>query len=202
MILRVVNGVIPPGELNRVVDTYRRDYVPIAAATSGLDRYVIAGRTSDDGSVAFAAMTLWASIDAALAAYDGNLTAIRTIDGRTHGETLTSVDYYEVDAEGARRRDGTPTLLRLTAGTVARGLDSAIQQELRERLPDLPDDVLEAFVGRRVQNRSVEIALVTTWSDVPAGRDLGEPIWPAISNRYDSFRIDLHDVLLDGTGAG
>jgi hypothetical protein len=204
VILRVVTGRVPPGALDAVVEAYRRDYVPRAAATAGLDHYVVAARPSPEGGHEIAAMTLWTTVDAALAAYEGDLTAPRTLDGLSHGEALTGVDYYEIGPGGARRRagSGAPSRLRLTAGTVARGLDADIQQELRRRLSELPDEALDAFVGRRVLGAEVEIALVTTWSGTPDSVDLEAPLWPSISGRYSTFRIGVHDVLLDGAGLG
>jgi hypothetical protein len=202
MILRVVSGLVPPGKLDDVVATYRSDYLPLAAAAAGLDRFVIGAREQPDGSHGLAAMTVWTSVESALAAYGGDLVAPRTLDGQSHGETLTRVDYYVIDDGGARRRPGDATWLRLTAGTVAHGLDADIQQELRKRLPDLPAEAVEAFVGRRVLGPDVEIALVTTWSAVPEGMALDQPIWPWVSDRYDAFRIELHRILLAGAGAG
>jgi hypothetical protein len=202
MILRVVSGRVPEGQLDAVVDAYRRDYVPIARRTADLDRFVVAGRPTSDGSHELAAMTIWSTVEAALAAYTGDLTAIRTLDGRSHGETLSRVDYYEIDEGGARRQTGGSTRLRLTAGSVARGLDADIQQELRHRLPDLPPEAIEAYVGRRVLGADVEIAFVSTWSAAPAGMALDEPLWPSISDRYDAFRIAVFDILIAGAGAG
>ena len=202
MILRVVSGRVPPGTLDDVVEQYRASFVPIATRTAGLDRFVVASRLLDDDSHGLAAMTLWTSVDAALAAYGGDLAAPQTVDARSHGEELTRVDYYEVDDGGARRSPGDATWLRLTAGTVARGRDAEIQQELRKRLPDLPVEAVEAFVGRRVLGADVEIALVTTWTTPPAGQALDEPLWPSISERYDVFRIELHRILIAGVGGG
>jgi hypothetical protein len=201
LILRVVSGRIPPGQLEAVVEAYRRDYVPAAQATVGLDQYLIAARPAPDGGHELAAMTTWTSVEAALAAYGGDLTAVRTLDGRSHGETLTSVDYYEIDEGGARREPGAAALLRLTAGKVARGLDADIQQELRRHLADLPAEAIEAYVGRRVLGDAVEIALVTTWSSAPEGIALDAPLWPSITSRYDTFRVAVHDIHLHGTGA-
>ena len=93
-------------------------------------------------------------------------------------------------------------MIRLTAGSVARGHDADIQQELRRRLPDLPPEAVEAYVGRRVLGANVEIALVTSWSTAPAGVALDEPLWPSISDRYDTFRIGVYDILIEGAGAG
>jgi hypothetical protein len=201
MILRVVSGTIPAGRIDAVVDAYRDDYVPIARATPGLDLFVVASRPTEGGGHEIAGMTIWTTVEAALEAYAGNMAAVRTLDDRSHGETLSRVDYYEVDEAGARRRSGAATRLRLTAGKVARGLDADIQQELRRRLPELPPEVIGAWVGRRVLGADVEIALVTTWSAAPAGVALDAPIWPTISDRYDTFRVMVYDILCEGTGA-
>jgi hypothetical protein len=201
VILRVVSGRVPAGQLEAVVEAYRQHYAPVARRTAGLDRYAVGVRTIDDGTGELAALTLWSTVEAALAAYGGSLTAIRTIDGRGHGETLDRVDYYEVDAGGARRLPGATLHLRFTAGVVARGLDADIQRELRGRLPDLPPEAIEAFVGRRVLGADVEIAFVSMWSGAPDGIALDGPLWPSISDRYDRFRIALHEVVLEGSGA-
>jgi hypothetical protein len=202
MILRVVSGHVPEGQIDAVVGAYRRDYVPIATKTVGLDRFLVAARPAADGGHELAAMTTWTTVEAALAAYAGDLASVRTVDGRTHGETLSRVDYYEVDEGGARRRTGASTRLRLTAGKVARGLDADIQQELRRRLPELGEEAIEAYVGRRVLGADVEIALVTSWSAAPDGIALDAPLWPNISERYDTFRIAVYEILIEGSGAG
>lgn len=204
MILRVVSGHVPPGELAAVIEAYRRQYVPAAERAVGLDRYIVAAHPAPDGGHAIAAMTIWTTVEAALLAYGGDLDAVQTLDARSHGESMSRVDYYEVDSVGgggARIRPGVPTRLRLTAGTVARGLDADIQQELRRHLPELPPEALEVFVGRRVLGAAVEIALVTIWSSAPDRVSLEAPIWPAIADRYDAFRIEVLDVLLEGAGA-
>ena len=200
MILRVVSGRIRPGELDAVSRSFRIAYTPVAAATRGLRRYVVGVRPSDDGGHRLAAMTIWDDLDGALAAYGGELSTPRTLDGLDHGARLDRVDYYEVETARARIDERVPTRLRLTGGTVARGLDADIQQELRARVPDLPDAAIEAYVGRRVLGRVVEIAFMSTWAQAPAGLALDAPLWPAISDRYETFRMELDDVILEGLG--
>ena len=200
VILRVVNGRIPPGGLASVGDAYRRTYAPAAETTDGLARYVVAARELREGHHV-AAMTVWASVEAALAAYGGNLTALRTLDGADHGVRWSRVDYYEVhEIPGAADADAAPTLLRLTAGRVARGLDAEIQQELRRRVPELPPQATAAWVGRRVIGSDVEIAFASTWTEEPADVPLDAPLWPAVSDRYEVFRVEVHRILLEGTG--
>ena len=198
MILRVVNGRVPHGQLQAVGDALERTYVPKAQRQRGLDRYLIGTRERGDGhDVAF--MTVWADVDSALAAYGGDLAAPRTLDGVGHGETLVDVDYYEVEATEVRRAADHPRWLRLTAGTVTRGLDADIQRDLRNRLVDLEPEALHAYVGRRVSGSSVEIAFVSTWTAAPPSRALDQPIWPDISASYDTFWIGVYDVLLEGS---
>ena len=200
MILRVVNGRVPEGQLAAVRAALERDYVPAARRQAGLDRFLIATR-ADGAGHEIALMTVWTDVESALAAYGGNLAAVRTLDGVDHGELLESVDYYEVGPEEVRRGDGLPRHLRLTAGTVGHGLDADIQRDLRSRLAGLEAELVDAYVGRRVQGSSVEIAFVSTWSAPPAGRALDQPIWPDLSAQYDAFVIRLFDVLLEGSPA-
>jgi hypothetical protein len=201
LILRVIRGRIAAGRLDDVVATYRRAYAPVADRAAGLERYAIGVSSRADGGHDLAALTLWSTVDAALAAYGGILTAVRTLDGRPHGETLEAVDYYEVDEAEARRLPGRARCLRLTAGVVTRGLDAEIQKQLRAELPALAPEALEAYIGRRVLDADVEIAFMSLWSEVPAGTNLAEPLWPSISGRYDRFRIAVHEIVLEGTGA-
>jgi hypothetical protein len=200
LILRVVSGRIRPGERHAVVESFRAAYSPIAALARGLNRFVIGTRAADDGGHDIAAMTVWDSVDLALRAYGGDLTVPRTLDGADHGAELDRVDYYELGAGRTLPMESEPSFLRLTAGVVARGLDADIQQELRTRVRDLPDDAVEAYVGRRVLGASVEIAFASTWSRVPAGIQLDAPIWPSISERYETFRMELHEVAYAGVG--
>jgi hypothetical protein len=203
VILRVVSGRVSVGSLDSVAQAYRRTYVPVAEQSAGLVRYMVAVRATPDGGHDIAAMTLWASVEEALAAYAGDLTATRTVDGADHGETWAQVDYYEVETSvGVRLASVGPALLRVAVGRVARGLDADIQQELRRKLPNLPAEAAEAWIGRRVLDADVEIAFVSTWTTEPPGRALDEAIWPAVSARYDVFRVSVHEILIEGVGRG
>ena len=198
MILRIVSGRIRKGRADAVARAYKKSYYPVAMRTPGLDGFVV-GIAPRDSDHAIAAMTRWRTVEAALAAYGGDLSAMRTLDAKTHGEELTNVDYYEVDDATIQREAVEAAYLRLTAGTVARGLDADIQQELRRRLVELPPELADGYVGRRVLGDVVEIAFVSSWS---AGRDrslLEAPIWPEISSRYDTFRVNVFDIILSGT---
>jgi hypothetical protein len=47
----------------------------------------------------------------------------------------------------------------------------------------------------------VEIAFVSTWSAVRDRSLLEAPIWPGISERYDTFRVGVFDIVLQGAPA-
>ncbi|HUQ77261.1 MAG TPA: hypothetical protein VM427_00110 [Patescibacteria group bacterium] len=203
MILRVVSGRVSPGAVDRVSASYETAYVPIAEQTVGLVRFVVAVESTPDGGHDLAALTVWATVDHALAAYGGNLSALRTLDAVDHGERMTKVDYFELDeSTGADIGGDRPTLLRIAVGRVARGLDADIQQQLRRRLPDLPGEACEAWIGRRVLEGDVEIAFVSTWTRAPAEPRLGEALWPVISDRYAEFGVSLLSILVEGVGRG
>lgn len=200
MILRIVSGRIRPGRLDSVTEAYTARYHPVAMSTPGLDRFLVGVRPMAEEHQ-LASMTVWQTVEAALDAYAGDLSAVRTLDDRSHGEELTKVDYYEVE-DGIVQRDGVePAFLRLTAGTVARGLDADIQQELRRRLHSLPGELAEGYVGRRVLGDVVEISFASAWSGDRDRASLDAPIWPEISSRYDKFRVDVFDIILSGTPA-
>jgi hypothetical protein len=200
LLLRVVSGHVPGGRLEAVRRSLEHDYVPAAVAMAGLERFLVGTWPEGDaGGHAIAFMTVWRDVESASTAFSGDLTALRLLDGIEHGEVLDHVDYYDVDLLEARRNPGTPRYLRLTAGTVGRGLDADIQRELRTRLRDLGHDVVDAYVGRRVQGQSVEIAFVSAWTDTADVPTLEQPVWPDISAQYDRFWIRLFDVLLEGS---
>src|SRR3989442_584668 len=87
VILRVVNGRFPEGRLAAVREALERFYIPTVRRLSGLDRYVIGTRRQDD-SQAIAFMSVWADVESAVAAYNGNLDAVQTLDAVSHGEIL------------------------------------------------------------------------------------------------------------------
>jgi hypothetical protein len=198
LILRIVRGDIAPGSLGPLVDGFANTYAPRARVTPGLIRFHVGiGPTPSESEVVV--VTFWTSVDAALAAYEGDLDAPRTLDGLADHARLRDVAYWEVDETLLRRSDRAPALLRLTFGRVSEGADAAIQEELRHRLHLLDDAMTEAYIGRRLLGTEVEIAFVSAWSEMPAGRDLAAPVWSDISARYSVFELGLYRPILSGT---
>lgn len=203
VILRVVGGRVRPGEVDRVAASFRAAYVPVAERTGGLVRYVVGVSAAADGGHDLAAMTVWTEVEHALAAYSGDLSAICTLDALDHGEQMTSVAYYELDqSAGPDVQGGRPTLLRIAVGTVPRGLDADIQQKLRRRIPNLPAEACEVWIGRRVVDGDVEVAFISTWLAAPPDWPLDEPLWTAIADRSDAIRVSVQTILGEGVGLG
>jgi hypothetical protein len=200
LILRIVRGDVASGGVQPLVDVSVRSYASAARITPGLVRYHVGvGPAPAESRVVV--VTFWTSVDAALAAYDGDLEQPRTLDGLQETVILREVAYWEVDETLLRRSDRPPSLLRLTFGRVSEGADAAIQEELRQRMHQLEPEMTEAYIGRRLLGTEVEIAFVSAWSDVPEGRDLAMPVWPDISGRYTGFGLELYRPVLSGSAA-
>jgi hypothetical protein len=197
LILRIVRGSVAPGGRESLVASFSSSYAPTAVATPGLIRYHVGlGPSPDETHVIV--LTFWASVDAAMRAYDGDLTTPKTLDGLAASTELHEVAYWEVDETLLRRADAAPTLLRLTFGRISQGADAAIQQELRERVRMVDGAMTEAYIGRRLIATDVEIAFVSAWTGAPDGVDLTAPVWPDISQRYTSFALELYVPVLSG----
>jgi heme-degrading monooxygenase HmoA len=206
MILRIVRGRVRAARLRSVADRFERRYAPVARTTPGLQRYHVAVRP-DGEDHELVVVTFWSSVEAALAAYGGNLDTDLTLDQVSGGDDAatgvegSSVAYFEVDETQLRSSTADAAALRITVGRVRQGLDAAIQHELRERMRDLDAGLSEAYVGRRILGTEVEVAFVSAWQK-PADRRLDQPIWPDISGRYDAFEIAVFTPLLSGAAAG
>jgi hypothetical protein len=123
------------------------------------------------------------------------------VPGMSEHLASRQVDHYEIDELRVFEEESTPSLLRIAAGWIELGADAEIQQELRRRLGELGDDALEAYVGRRIQGRNVEVVLVTAWRAQPAGQELEQPLFPDIAGRYGALLVELYEAIpLRGPG--
>lgn len=197
MILRIVRGHVASDRLAALADTFIRSYAPRARSSPGLVRFHAAVRPNGDGQE-LVVVTFWSSLEAAMAAYEGDLGTPRTLDGLSAEADMREVAYFEVDESQLRRSTTEAAVLRLTFGRVARGADAEIQQELRSRLHELEPAMTEAYVGRRIVGADVEIAFVSAWESVPGLRSLDEPFWPDISCRYETFEVATYRPIVSG----
>ena len=100
--------------------------------------------------------------------------------------------HFEVDETIHRGSDDEPVAVRIATGRFSKpGADIEMLDLLRERVPLVGDEMCEAYVGRRIVERMVDITFISTWRRFPADRRLDETFWQDIALRYDSFSVDV-----------
>jgi hypothetical protein len=161
--------------------------------TPGIVRAHVGIRHTPDGDEA-AFLTAWPSPDEAIDVLGPELGPGRELPGMSEHLTIGQIDHYEVDESRIPHGAVSPSVLRIAAGWIELGADVEIQQELRSRLGELGNDV-EAYVGRRIRDRSVEVALVTLWPREPADRALDRPLFPDIAARYAALVVKVYEVV-------
>lgn len=106
------------------------------------------------------------------------------------------VAHFELDLVEVRDPEARPAFVRLATGRFSRpGADVEMQDLLRERLNALGPQMIEAYVGRRLLGRAIEVTFVSVWTAAPAGIDLEDAFWPDISLRYDEFDVEVYRTL-------
>jgi len=190
VILRLIRGVATPtqlGELQRALDA--RVAGP-AGAPPGLRQFHLAARPAGDWFEVLV-LAVWDSLEDALAAdalgLSPMLIAIRT--------GLIDMDpaHFETDAPTLRGPSAPPVAIRIATGTFSKpGSDLEMVGLLRERMPLIGDELSEAYVGRRMLERAVEVTFVSVWRALPIDRPLEEAFWPDIALRYDRFSVDVY----------
>jgi hypothetical protein len=202
VILRIVRGRVEADRLDGVIEMFDEPFREAARSTPGLVRFHVGVRSANPDERELVVVTFWATVEHALEAYGGSLDAVRTLDWAGDPAALREVAYFEVDESTLRRSDAEATILRLTVGRVARGLDADIQAELRTRMHALEPEMSEAYVGRRILGSEVEIAFISAWGREPALRSLDDPFWPDISARYDDFHVATYEPIASGAAVG
>ncbi len=104
--------------------------------------------------------------------------------------------HFEVGETILRHSDGQPRFVRIATGRFSKpGSDIEMLDLLRQRAPLLSEEMTEAFVGRRVVGRAVEVTFMSGWSAVPADHVLDVPFWDDIALRYDEFEVGVYSTL-------
>ena len=202
MILRIVRGRVASDRLDDLVATFDEPFRTAALSTPGLVRFHVGVRAPSADECELVVVTFWATVEHALEAYGGSLDAVRMLDWAGDPAALHEVAYFEIDESTLRRSEADASILRLTVGRVARGLDADIQAELRSRMHALEPEMTEAYVGRRILGADVEIAFISAWRREPATRSLDAPFWPDISARYDAFEVATYEPIASGAPVG
>jgi len=199
VILRAIRGRASSDELatfqRALEETLGRD----AGDQGGPERYHLGSRRvqgdpdESDAELEAIVISRWSSAEAAA---NGDARKVSPlVVAQRHLRDLT-VEHFEIDDSFLRRSDAHPVAIRLATGRFSRpGADAQMQALLRERAPLIGDEMTEAYVGRRIVGRAVEVTFVSAWSQPPAGRRLEEAFWPDIALRYDEFRVEVYATI-------
>jgi len=106
------------------------------------------------------------------------------------------VALFEVDDTIRRDSDDEPVAIRIATGRFSKpGADAEMQNLLRQRAPLIGDEMAEAWVGRRLNGREVEVTFVSAWRRLPPDLSLEEAFWPDIALRYDEFAVEVYSAV-------
>ena len=132
----------------------------------------------------------WRSAEAAAEGDAANRSPLTFAARHLHA---LEVAHFEVDESIRRDSHEQPLAIRLATGRFSRpGADAEMQNLLRQRAPLIGDEMAEAWVGRRLVDRAVEVTFVSAWRRLPADRRLDEAFWPDIALRYDHFIVEVY----------
>lgn len=193
MILRLVHCRLLPGRVEQLRSSVGTAFAERLRGTPGIVRAHVGIRHTLDGDEAVF-LTAWPSPDDAIDVLGPELGPGPALPGVSEHLTIGEIDHYEVDESRIPQGSVAASVLRVAAGWIELGADVEIQQELRSRLGELGPDV-EAYVGRRIRDRSVEVALVTLWPRQPEDRALERPLFPDIAARYAALVVKVYDVV-------
>lgn len=199
MILRVMRG---RGGRDRVVslrDALHAELRSSGAERRGPERFHVGWRPATAAAAAshdaeadrdVVVISHWGSAEAAAQA-DVTQTSPYAIAMRYLGEI--EIVHFEVDESIRRHSDDEPMAIRIATGRFSKpGADAEMQNLLRQRAPLIGDEMAEAWVGRRLTGRAVEVTFVSTWRRLPEDRPLDEAFWPDIALRYDLFAVEVY----------
>jgi len=157
--------------------------------TTGPDRYHLGIRPSGD-EVDVLVLACWASAEAAK---QGDALDISPMRIASRHLDRVEIAHFEIDLSILRDADVRPVALRMATGSFVRpGGDIQMQELLRARMPLLGPEMTEAYVGRRLHGRAVDVTFVSAWQAIPPDHSLAEPFWSDISVRYDDFSVAVY----------
>ena len=197
MILRVIRGRAGRSELAALRSALESALGQGAHVQYGLTRFHVGWRETAAGAadagdeVAVAIDSFWASAEHAARGDAREISPFAL--GRRHLRDL-DVRHFEIDETILRSSEAAPIAVRLATGRFSKpGADAEMLNLLRQRAPLIGDEMTEAFVGRRIDGRAVEVTFVSAWGSVPAGRPLETALWPDIALRYDEFNVEVYE---------
>lgn len=188
MILRVIRGRAGPREVESLCETLAARLGPGSGVLGGPTRFHLGTRPAGD-ELDVAIIAFWPSAEAAAA---GDARGTNALALARDVLAMLSAAAFEIDKSILRNSELQPVALRIATGRFSKpGSDIEMQELLRERAPGVGEEMTEAYVGRRIEGRAIEVTFVSLWQRIPEGRDLEAPFWPDIALTYDRFEVEV-----------
>jgi hypothetical protein len=200
-VLRIVWGRVESARFPALADAFR-DASTEGPKPDGLVAWHLGTRPSG-AARAVAGLTVWDTADHALAAFGGDLASNRVIGRLGATAEFFHADFYEIEAARVHPVRGDPAFLRVATGFLAGPSTAEILGEMRQRLPLVGTEMVEAYIGRRLIAAGVEVAFISIWESIPDVRQLEMPLWPDLASRKESFTVQTFFAMHGGiAGAG
>ena len=200
MILRVIRGRASPEQLETLQAALQEKLGAAVREQTGIVTYHLGARPGD-GMLEWAFVALWESPEAVKSGDAGGRTAlsIATALGLEGLETT----HFEIDAPIRDPGSSDIVAIRIACGDFSKpGADIEMLNTLRARVPLIGDEMAEAYVGRRLVGRAVEVTFVSVWRELPDHPSLEGPFWPDIVVQYDRLSIDVYESVGSPSGIG
>ena len=192
MILRVIRGRALPNQVDALCAALDEKLGPSTHEVGGPIRFHCVTRPAGD-ELEVLIISFWSSFEAAA---DADARGISPLSiGRS---TLPNLDaaLFEIEEPIVRHSERQPIAIRLGTGRFSKpGSDIEMLETLRQRVPLIGDEMTEAYVGRRMVDRSVEVTFVSAWQRLPTDRVLHDPFWTDIALRYDEFTVEVYTTM-------
>lgn len=189
MILGLIRGRGGSTDVDALRAAMRERLGPDSGETAGPARFHLATRPAQSG-LDVLVTAFWATAEAAAAGDTREISP--SILARRHLFDVAAA-VFEVGEMTLRGSDAEPELIRVATGRFSKpGSDVEMLDLLRQRAPLIGDEMSEAFIGRRLVGRAVEVTFVSAWRAAPSEGSLEEAFWPDIALRYDQFEVALY----------
>ncbi|HUG30999.1 MAG TPA: hypothetical protein VMQ65_10860 [Candidatus Limnocylindria bacterium] len=200
MILRVIRGQASPEQLETLRAALQEKLGAAVREQAGLVTFHLGARQGD-GMLELAFVSLWDSPEAVTSSDARGRTALSI--ATAIGLEGLEVIHFEIDAPIRDLGSSDVVAVRIARGEFSKpGADIETLNMLRERVPLLGDEMAEAYVGRRLVGRAVELCFVSVWRKMPGLTPLESMFWPDIAIRYDRLAIDVFKALGSAPGMG
>ena len=192
MILRLIRGRARPDQVDAWCAAVGEKLGPSTHEVGGPIRFHCATRPAGDDLEALI-IAFWDTFEAVA---DADARGISALSIARSMLLRVEATHFEIDETILRNSAVEPIAIRLGIGRFSKpGSDIEMLETLRQRVPLIGDEMTEAYVGRRMVDRSVEVAFVSAWQRMPTDRELHKTFWEDIALRYDQFTVEVYTTM-------